>query len=394
MKTKHTITKICAVCAAVFFSAQLVNAQEEKPKEEFKPSGKVWGYAFGDFFYKAASDTMVRWGDAEYARNKKEDFRFTFRRIYLGLDYNISPKLSTKLLLENNDAPVTGDGRRTVYIKQMFLEWKDVIPRGKILLGLHSTPSWSPVAEKVWGYRQVEKTIMDFRKLGSAVDMGVSLIGAIDSAGVFEYWFMLATGTSTKPEDNSLKKTSGALTVKLLNKKLVINLYGDYEDISRMNGLKSNISFKGFIGYESSLITAGIEVPYIMRKDAKRNTATATADTTDVTPFGFTVFVKGPIIKDKLYAFARYDNYNNDQNYKTGDVMISSTNPMNAYSEQFIIAGLDIAPHKNFRIIPNIWVNMYKDKREKMAPTDPGYNGYYERKADVVPRITFFYTFK
>ncbi len=384
--TNYRLVLTTIMASQLLLFSIVLNAQDVK-KEEFEPSGKVWGYAFGDLFYKAASDTMVRWGDAEYAKNKKDDFRFNFRRIYLGLDYNIAPKLSAKLLLENNDAPVTGDGRRTVYIKQIFLEWKDVIPRGNILLGLHPTPSWSPVTEKIWGYRQAEKTIMDFRKLSTAVDMGISLTGTIDSAGVFGYWFMLANGTSTKPEDNSSKKALGAFTVKLLNKKLVIDLYGDYENMSRMGGLKSNMTFKGFVSYESSLITAGIEVPYRINKSAKRNTAVTPSDTTDVTPFGFTVFARGTIVKDKLYAFARYDNYNNDQSYKKGDV-VSSANPMNAYSEQFIIAGLDIAPHKNFRIIPNIWVNTYKDQRESFE------SGYYKRDPDVVARLTFYFIFR
>ena len=28
-------------------------AKKTQPKVEFKPSGKLWGYAFGDFLYKA-----------------------------------------------------------------------------------------------------------------------------------------------------------------------------------------------------------------------------------------------------------------------------------------------------------------------------------------------------
>ena len=90
-----TITKtIFLVSASLILSN--ANAQDAKP--EFKPSGKVWGYAFGDYYYKVHADSANR-GALNYSGMAKDANAFEFRRIYLGYDYNISEKISTEFLL-------------------------------------------------------------------------------------------------------------------------------------------------------------------------------------------------------------------------------------------------------------------------------------------------------
>ena len=43
-------TKLTLLSVAITLSVNLF--AQDKPKEEFKPSGKIWGYAFGDLYYK------------------------------------------------------------------------------------------------------------------------------------------------------------------------------------------------------------------------------------------------------------------------------------------------------------------------------------------------------
>ena len=58
----------------------------------FKPTGKLWGYTFGDFYYKAHSDSLNRGGANQYTGIEKGRNAFQFRRIYLDYNYNITPK--------------------------------------------------------------------------------------------------------------------------------------------------------------------------------------------------------------------------------------------------------------------------------------------------------------
>ena len=68
------------------------------------------------------------------------------------------------------------------------------------------------------------------------------------------------------------------------------------------------------------------------------------------------------------------------------------------YNEGFLTVGLDYTPNKNVHIMPNIWMNTYSDMRTKPASYDAtkasDRTKYYDRKSDMVVRLTFFYVFK
>ena len=72
-------------------------------------SGRIWGYVFGDFYYKSHSDSLNRGGNNQYTGIPKNRNAFQFRRIYLGYDYNISSKFSAELLLAAEDNFPTGN---------------------------------------------------------------------------------------------------------------------------------------------------------------------------------------------------------------------------------------------------------------------------------------------
>src|SRR5674476_1193600 len=76
----------------------------------FKPSGKLWGYAFGDYYYKAHSDAFNRGGSNQYTNIEQTRNAFQIRRAYLGYDYDISPKFSAQLLLAAEDNATTSTG--------------------------------------------------------------------------------------------------------------------------------------------------------------------------------------------------------------------------------------------------------------------------------------------
>jgi len=108
----------------------------------WKPVRRVWGYAFGDFYYDAHSDAGGRGGETNYGGVPTYRNAFQFRRLYLGYDYDIDKKFTATLLLasepnastsvanattanvQNSDNLV--DGKMSFYIKNANLRVKDL----------------------------------------------------------------------------------------------------------------------------------------------------------------------------------------------------------------------------------------------------------------------------
>src|ERR1700710_2581625 len=53
-------------------------------------TGRLWGYIFGDYYYKQHSDSLSRGGANQYTGIPTKRNAFQSRRIYLGYDFNIT----------------------------------------------------------------------------------------------------------------------------------------------------------------------------------------------------------------------------------------------------------------------------------------------------------------
>lgn len=373
---KRSLTFLLMIWAALF--TVNLNAQSET----FKPGGKVWGYAFGDAFYKVAGDTSSWASRAEYSRVPEKVYAFTLRRMYLGYDYNISPTFSTSALLEGSDVIQSSGGDRSVTIKNIYLRWKGIYPGADLIFGQIPTLAFSTIPEKVWGYRSIEKTLADQRGVRSSSDFGVALHTKLDTLGNFGLNLMIGNGTGTRPEELSEsgkhKIYSAEVFGYFLDRTIVVDLYGDYQTASADRNV---ITLKGFAAYQSDPFTIGAEVMTQTHQNIK-------SDGADATPFGFSVFARGRIIEDKLNAFIRYDSYDPDDSYRAQDVLplFNPSQMARHYEEMFFTAGLDWMPHQNVHIMPNIWINSYKPKMETEV--------LVPREADIVPRLTFYFIFR
>ena len=110
-------------------------------------SGRLWGYAFGDYSYKGHTDSLNRGGNNQYTGVPQTRSSFQFRRIYVGYDYNISKKFSAEFLLAAEDDFAAGDllvnNKFTPYIKYMNIRWKDFVFKGNdLVVGLSPTPAY------------------------------------------------------------------------------------------------------------------------------------------------------------------------------------------------------------------------------------------------------------
>jgi hypothetical protein len=204
-------------------------------------TGRLWGYAFGDLYQKAHSDTLNRGGSNQYTGIPQGRTEFQTRRIYLGYDFNLSKTFSTELLLAAEDNITTGggttsgdllsDNKLAFYVKLINLRWKNIWKGTDLVIGQVGTPGFTTFTEKYWAYRSVERTIIDIRRTPS-YDLGVSLQGHIGNTGRFGYNAMVGNGSGARPENDNFKWFYGELWGLFLDKKLALSLYADYEKLN------------------------------------------------------------------------------------------------------------------------------------------------------------------
>ena len=376
-------------------------------------SGRLWGYVFGDFAYKAHSDSLARGGSNQYTGIPQSRTTFQFRRIYLGYDYNITKKFSAEILLAAEDnfpagqgtptAAVTGDqtvnNKLTYYIKLANIRVKNLWKGTDLVIGQVATPAFPLLSERIWAYRSIERTISDIRRTPS-YDMGAALQGHFDAKANFGYNVMVGNGTSAKPESDNFKWFYGDVYAMFLDKHLIFDVYADYE---RLNWTPtwhhSRQMLKGYVAYNTPGFTIGVE-GFINNLKAD-NFATKIAggvDTLNSKASGISFYVHGNIIKDKLRFIARVDTYKpmnvvdnntyskyvgNTGNYNDNSYSKATTATGDeTYKQTFMTIGLDFTPAKNVHFMPNIWYNHYNTQ---LATA----NGDH----DLVYRLTMYYVF-
>jgi hypothetical protein len=394
-------------------------------------SGRIWGYAFGDYYYKGHADTLNRGGNNQYTGIPQGRNAFQFRRIYLGYDYNINKKFSTELLLAAEDnfpagnppssTSASGDelinNKLSFYIKLANIRVKNIWKGTDLVVGQQATPAFPMTSERIWAYRSVERTIADIRRTPS-YDFGAGLQGVFDpNTKNFGYDVLVANGSSAKPEGDAFKWLYGDVYAYFLNKRIIADLYGDYERLNWTPAWHhSRQMIKGFIAFNSGGkpqaplyaapgtvkmgamdpskgFTVGVEA--FINNLKQDNFATKIAggtDTLDVAAKGISVFVHGSLILNRLAFFARYDMYN-PMNKIDNSVYSAYKGNTSSYNdpvtkETFVTAGLDYTPAKGVHLMPNIWYNSYKYQGPDKSPSPNPYDSH-----DLVYRLTFYFVF-
>jgi hypothetical protein len=420
-------------------------------KPEFKPSGKLWGYAFGDFAFKGATDDLNRGGNNQYSGVPLNTNIFQWRRIYLGYDYNLSQKFSAEFLLAAEDdwaagffgqAPasvtvntVTGvstkvnlggngdvlvNGKFSPYVKLANLRWKGIYKNADLIIGQSTTPTFAKngsgmAAEEVWGYRSVERTIADIRRTGS-FDFGAAIQGRFDDAGNYGYALMVGDGQGDRPENDNFKWFYGDIWAKFMNKKLIVDVYQDYQKsqwgvyVKGPNGAlnRDRNMTKLFVAYTTTPFTVGFEgFMNTLMGDVQVNGKDGNTYFRTTKAMGLSLFVRGRITKDQLGFFARVDNYDPSGNLKNvvGDANLKSYSVVTAQyepttKEMFATFGIDYTPIKNVHIMPNVWMNTYNSSLDVAGSNAAGtkyasMNGNVSplKGTDVAYRLTFYYVY-
>lgn len=302
----------------------------------------VKGTAYLDYYYNFSDEA-----DA----SAEGENGFTYRRMYLTTDFGISDKLSARFRLEANASSTTAQGRPAPFVKDLYFRWKNIFAEGHDLyVGISSPPAFT-VSESVWGYRSLEKTILDRVKVVASRDFGVALRGRLTESGTVRYGVMFANNSGVNGETDKYKRGYAQLEF-YPTKELVATIGGNY---AGMQAGGSSVNLNGFVGYDGSPFAIGLEGFYLTKDEgdvvpsaAKSADILSAILSSDEDRYGFSSFARYRIDK-KVELVGRYDY----STYTDIDV-----------SESYFVGGVSVNVHDTIQIIPNVVVNTADDASE------------------------------
>jgi hypothetical protein len=335
--------------------------------------GRLSGLSYFDYYYNVSRPATIGSLSNSASAGAKDMEAFQIRRLFLTYDNDLSKEFAARVRLDADQSATTTDGRISFYLKDASLTWTDIFPRSSMVIGLQPTLPIELI-EQVWGYRSVEKIIMDLRGIVPPRDMGVSLRGSIDEEGIFGYGLFIGNNSSARPASSKYKRYYGQVVVRPAQ-GFVLAAYGDYNDRASIadpynagvfvaNGI---LTADGMAGYtEPGKFSAGIEVFNATTLHGHNDGVLLS----NLQSLGASVF--GSVNVERSVALlARFDFFDPNIN---SDVRGDSRN--------YVIAGISWKPNPNVSIIPNILYETYEQLPTGTTPT-----------ASVTARITCFYVF-
>lgn len=280
--------------------------------------GKLGGTLFGDYYYVASGVARKQNG-------------FEIRRVYLTYNLKWNDVFSGRVRLEAKDAGFGKGAKMAPFVKHAYLRYRK--NDRAVYMGLSGTPTWS-ASENAWGYRSVEKTIMDLHKIGSSADLGVAFNGRLDGAGKIRAQLMLGNGSGQDSEVDNDKKVYALLHVKP-GKSVETTAYFDWES---KPGDMERMTLAGYVGLPGKAFHGGIEGFVRINRNQTAGT--------DVQVRGISAFGAREV-SPKAKVFVRLDFFD-PSNQAGGD------------REYLFIGGIDLMPTGDVHIMPNVLATVYQ----------------------------------
>jgi len=316
---------------------------------------KLSGLMFGDLFYNINAIDSA----------KKDVNGFNFRRMYITSDYSMSERFSTRFRMES---AINSGQNIGVFVKDAWLKWKDIFNGSNLVVGMSPTPAFD-VSEGEWGYRSLEKTIMDYFGIVSSRDIGIDLMGKFDESGSVKYWLKIGNGSGNKPESDKYNRYYGMLQFNP-SSNFLITIYGDYNSLPQKKDLfdgqmKNNSAFvtAGFINFkEGKTFAFGAEG---FLKSQQNNFSSNGRTLESQSGFGISIWAKA-LLQDNIGIVGRYDSYdpNTDSAAKND-------------AQGLIIAAIDFKVDPNVSVMPGVEVHTVQGAND----------------SDITPRVTFYWEF-
>ncbi len=316
---------------------------------------KFSGLMFGDYYYMGQNHDQTQ-----------KDFQaFEYRRIYLTADYTVADDMWARFRLESDPtASNLGNNKLSTMVKDAFLDWKNAVGTGDLVVGLQGT--WNiNMAEGIFGYRSLEKTIQDLHGISASRDLGVSLTQKFSDA--LSAGFLIGNNNSNNgtlfglPNTNATRYKTGYLFLQYAADGLTVLLDGQYAGAPASHNVST---FDGILNYATNQFAIGAQG--FVNSVEKGNPDGSNLSRNGISLNGWAG------LTDNIRVVLRYDNYvaNSNGTYKNTSIATST--------QSFVLAGLDFAVKKNVHFMPNIESTTY---------------GLSGSKGDLLYRVTYFFSF-
>jgi len=325
---------------------------------------KFSGLMFGDYFYNINN----------VDGNQQNLNGFQFRRIYFTADFVVADNFDARFRTETDQSANsnTAGGKLGLMVKDAYLKWKGIFSGSDMVFGISPTPAFD-ISETAWGYRSLEKTIMDLNGIVSSRDLGVDLKGKITDGGSVNYWVKIANNSSNGPETDKYKRYYALVQVKPVE-GFQATLYYDYAakaDVpdSFDKTTKSNNAYVAalFLNYQQKNDFAlGFEG--FTRSIQNGYKTTGVLMNQNTMGLSFWAWVS---LAENFRLVARYDSYDPNTNLDNDKTTL-------------FLAGLDYKVAKNVSIIPNV---------EIFTPQKATNTNGSTASSNLQGRVTFAFTF-
>lgn len=268
---------------------------------------------FVDYFYNVAGpDSAASPG----AREGMHGFRY--RRLYLTSDFQLSDDFSGRARLE-------ADENTRPFVKDLALTW-NYTGAHSATLGITPPPVFA-VANGFWGYRALDKTLVDLQDIADSRDFGLRFDGPLIGEETLQYAVMVANNSGIQAETNTQKRVYGQLQTTLDSFTFVVGSdYAEYGD-QRDYGTR----FSVFGGYETGWGRIGVEGYWY------RLAFEGAGERTDLGASLFGVVEVAP----SWELIARVD--------RSAERRVGADR-----YETFLLGGVSYRPHSNVLLIPNL----------------------------------------
>ncbi len=344
---------LLVIVSLLILSSLTVKAQDLKDKFKFS------GLMFGDYYYNLTN----------YDSKLKDQQAFQFRRIYFTTDIAVAEKFDARFRLEadQGSGSLTSGGKVGVMVKDAYLKWKGFFSGSDLFFGISPTPAFD-ISEGAFGYRSLEKTIMDLNGIVPSRDLGVDLKGKLAASGAVNYWVKIANNSGNAPESDKYKRYYASLQFKPVE-GFMATIYGDYAskadvvDSFDKQGKANNQYVAAFFLNYNSKDNFSLGLEGFTRKIQNGYSLGSTQALQDQNTTGISAWAWA-VLSENFKAVARFDSYDPNTD-KAND----------GYS--LYLLGLDYRAAKNVSVIPNVEIFKYQA----------------HDTSNMVARLTFSFTF-
>jgi hypothetical protein len=229
-------------------------------------------------------------------KNDASGLGFDLTRFYLGVDHSFDDMWSANLTTDVTY--VSTESLTQVYVKKAYLQAK-LSDAAVVRIGSADMP-WIPYVEGAYGFRYVEKTLIDRLGFGTSADWGLHAGGKLMN-GMLNYAVSAVNGNGYKNPSRSkgldFEGRVGVMPVKGLN--LAVGFYNGKkgQDLQTSSGINTASRIDVLAAYSYDMFNVGAE--YF----SSENNKPATKDKAD----GYSVFAS---VKpaEKVAVFVRYDD--------------------------------------------------------------------------------------